>query len=121
VKVFGQMLHTQQFDVARSSWYGDYADPSTFTDLFKSDSDDNNAKWSNARYDQLCAEAQKEPDKSRRLKLLSEAENLMLNEAPIIPLYTPVNAYLFRPQITGIPLAANAMLIFNSVSVAPSQ
>jgi len=121
IKVFGQMLHTQQFDVARSSWYGDYADPSTFTDLFKSDSDDNNAKWSNTRYDQLCAEAQKEPDKSRRLKLLSEAENLMLNEAPIIPLYTPVNAYLFRPQITGIPLAANAMLIFNSVSVAPSQ
>ena len=118
VKVFGQMLHTQQFDVARSSWYGDYADPSTFTDLFKSDSDDNNAKWSNARYDQLCAEAQKEPDKWRRLKLLSEAENLMLNEAPIIPLYTPVNAYLFRPQVTGIPLAANAMLIFNSVSVA---
>jgi oligopeptide transport system substrate-binding protein len=118
VKVFGQMLHTQQFDVARSSWYGDYADPTTFTDKYKSDSDDNDSKWSNPEYDRLCAEAQKEMDKNRRLILLSRAENILLNEAPVIPLYTPVNAYLFRPEVTGIPLAANAMLEFNSVQVA---
>jgi ABC-type oligopeptide transport system substrate-binding subunit len=56
--------------------------------------------------------------KNRRLILLSRAENILLNEAPVIPLYTPVNAYLFRPEVTGIPLAANAMLEFNSVQVA---
>ena len=117
IKVFGQMLHTQQYAVARASWYGDYADPTTFTDKYKSDSDDNDAKWSNAEYDRLCAEAQRETDQGRRLRLLSRAENILLNEAPIIPLYTYVNAYLFRPQVKGIPLAANAMLMFNSVQV----
>jgi oligopeptide transport system substrate-binding protein len=117
VKVFGQMLHTQQYAVARAGWYGDYADPTTFTDKYKSDSDDNDCKWSNAEYDRLCAEAQRETDQGRRLRLLSRAETILLNEAPIIPLYTYVNAYLIRPQVKGIPLAANAMLMFNSVQM----
>ena len=117
VKVFGQMLHTQQYAVARASWYGDYADPTTFSDKYKSDSDDNDAKWSNAEYDRLCAEAQRETDQGRRLRLLGRAENILLNEAPIIPLFTYVNAYMIRPQAKGIPLAANAMLMFNSVQV----
>jgi oligopeptide transport system substrate-binding protein len=117
IKVFGQMLHTQQYAVARASWYGDYADPTTFTDKYKSDSDDNDSKWSNAEYDRLCAEAQREPDQRRRLELLSRAEEILLEEAPIIPLFTYVNAYMFRPNVKGIPLAANAMLMFNSVEV----
>jgi oligopeptide transport system substrate-binding protein len=79
VKVFGQMLHTQQYAVARASWYGDYADPTTFSDKYKSDSDDNDAKWSNAEYDRLCAEAQRETDQGRRLRLLGRAENILLN------------------------------------------
>jgi oligopeptide transport system substrate-binding protein len=117
VKVFGVKLHTQQYDVARAGWYGDYHDPTTFTDKYKSDSNENNAKWSNAEYDRLCAEAQRETDEGRRLRLLSRAESILLNEAPIIPLYTYVNAYLFRPSVQGIPLAASAMLMFNSVQV----
>ena len=117
IKVFGQMLLTQQYDVARASWYGDYADPTTFTDKYKSDSDDNDSKWNSPEYDRLCAEAQKETNQPRRLALLSRAENVLLNDAPIIPLYTYVNAYLFRPEVKGLPLAANAMLMFNSVQV----
>jgi oligopeptide transport system substrate-binding protein len=117
IKVFGQMLHTQQYDVARASWYGDYADPTTFTDKYKSDSDDNDSKWNSPEYDRLCAEAQKETNQPRRLALLSRAESILLNGAPIIPLYTYVNAYLFRPEVKGLPLAANAMLMFNSVQV----
>jgi oligopeptide transport system substrate-binding protein len=118
IKVFGVMLHSQQYAVARASWYGDYDDPSTFTDKYKSDSDDNDSKWNSAEYDHICAEAQRETDTGRRLALLSRAENILLNEAPIIPLYTYVNAYLFRPEVKGLPLAANAMLMFNSVQVA---
>ena len=117
VKVFGARLHTQQFDIARQGWYGDYDDPSTFTDVYKSDSDDNDPKWCNAEYDRLCAEAQKEIDPRRRLKILSRAEGVLLNDAPIIPLFTYVNAYMFRPEVKGIPLAPNGMVMFNPVRV----
>lgn len=115
VKVFAEKLHTQQYAVARASWFGDYDDPTTFTDKYKSDSEDNDSKWSNAQYDRLCSEAQKETNEHRRLELLGRAENILLNEAPIIPLFTYVNAYMFRDQVKGIPLAANAMIMFQSV------
>ena len=81
IKIFGERLHSQQYDIARASWYGDYADPTTFTDKYKTDSDDNDSKWSNAQYDQFCAEAQKETDPAKRLVLLSHAEAILLNRS----------------------------------------
>jgi oligopeptide transport system substrate-binding protein len=117
VKVFGAMLFSQQYSIARASWYGDYDDPSTFTDKYKSDCDDNEAKWANPAYDSLCAQAAKEIDPHRRLVLLSKAEGILLHDAPIIPLYTYVNDYMFRDQVKGLPLLANAEIMFQSVQV----
>jgi oligopeptide transport system substrate-binding protein len=117
VKVFGVKLYSQQYSVARASWYGDYDDPTTFTDKYKSDSDDNDSKWKNGEYDRLCAEAAKETDQHRRLELLSKAEGILLNDAPIIPLYTYVNCYMFRDDVKGLSCLANAMLLFQPVHV----
>jgi len=117
VKVFGADLNTQQYDIARAGWFGDYHDPTTFTDKYKSDSDENNSKWASAEYDRLCAEAQREADPQRRMELLSQAEKILLREAPIIPLFTYVNAYLFRPEVKGVALAANGTVMFNGVQV----
>ena len=41
LKVFGERLHQHEFAVSRASWYGDYYDPSTFTDVLKSSSENN--------------------------------------------------------------------------------
>ncbi|MGD1277922.1 MAG: peptide ABC transporter substrate-binding protein [Tepidisphaeraceae bacterium] len=117
IKIFGARLYNQQYDIARASWYGDYDDPSTFTDKYLSDAENNEAKWSNARYDQLCAEAQKEVDAHRRLQLLSQAEHLLLQDAPILPLYHYVNGYMFRDNVKGIPLAPSAMQMFKAIEV----
>jgi oligopeptide transport system substrate-binding protein len=117
IKIFGERLHSQQYDIARASWFGDYQDPTTFTDKYKTDSDDNDSKWSSAEYDSLCARAQKETDPMKRMALLSQAEGILLKEAPILPLYTYVNAYMFRDNVKGIPLAPNAMLVFSPVQV----
>jgi len=117
VKVFGKLLNTQQYDIARSGWYGDYDDPSTFTDMYKSDSEENNAKWVNPQYDALCAAAQAEKDPRRHLNLLSQAEAILLNDAPIVPLYTYVGVYMFRHNVTGIPLNPHEYLMFQGVRV----
>ena len=47
----------------------------------------NRTGWSNARYDALLREAADEVDPARRLALLSEAEALLLDESPVIPIY----------------------------------
>jgi oligopeptide transport system substrate-binding protein len=117
VKVFGLRLHTQDYDIARASWYGDYDDPSTFTDKYKSDSDDNDSKWNSPEYDAICAAAQKEPDPHKRFALLSKAEAILLQDAPIIPLFHYVNAYLFRDNVQGIPLDPREMVNFKAIQV----
>jgi oligopeptide transport system substrate-binding protein len=117
VKVFGKRLHEQDYEIARASWYGDYDDPSTFTDKYKSDSDDNDSKWANADYDRLCAAAEKELDPQKRFDLLAQAEGILLKESPIMPLFTYVNAYMFRDNVHGLPLSPQAMLMFQSVKV----
>ena len=45
VTVLGARLHSHDFSIAAGDWYGDYDDISTFTDLFKSTSENNNPDW----------------------------------------------------------------------------
>jgi oligopeptide transport system substrate-binding protein len=117
VKVFGVRLHTHDLEIARSSWFGDYPDPTTFADIFRSDSDDNNPAWYNKDYDALCAKAETQTDPAERLRTFSEAENLLLEQAPIIPLYYYIDAYMFRPNIKGIQLDSRDMVMFQGIEV----
>jgi oligopeptide transport system substrate-binding protein len=119
IKQFSTDAHSHNFIVMRAGWTGDYDDPSTFTDKYLSTSEDNDAGWisRNNRYDTLCAAAAVEPDHTRRLALISRAEDVLLTESPIIPLYTQVGAYLFHDNVTGISLSARQMLLFQAVQV----
>jgi oligopeptide transport system substrate-binding protein len=115
IKTFRVRLHGKDYAVARASWIGDYNDVSTFTDKYLSHSDNNDSAWKNPVYDQLCAQAAVEPDARRRLELLGQAEQLLCDQVPIIPLYHYVNAYLFRDHVRGVPLNPRNMVIFKAL------
>ncbi len=115
IKQFRDRLHNKDYAVARASWFGDYNDPSTFTDKYKPDSGNNDSDWLNADYLKLCDKADVEPDADQRLRYFERAEKLLLDEAPILPIYTYVNAYLYRDDIHGIPLNSRAMIMFKSI------
>ena len=102
IKIFGERLHNKDYDIARASWIGDYMDASTFTDKYLSGSGNNDSGWINKDYDRLCAEAAIAVDQTARLKKLHEAEKLLLDEQPIIPMYHYVNADLRRENVHGI-------------------
>jgi oligopeptide transport system substrate-binding protein len=110
-------LHNHNFTVSRAGWFGDYNDPSTFTDKYLSTSENNAAGFNDRRYDALCASAAVEPDPVKRFNLLSQAEDRLLAEAPIAPLYTQVGAYLFRDSVKGLPLNAQQMQMFETIYV----
>jgi oligopeptide transport system substrate-binding protein len=114
-KQFSTDHKNDHFTVSRAGWYGDYDDLSTFTDKYQSSSIDNSGKWVDKAYDDLCAKAAVEPDAAVRSKLLSQAEDRLLTQAAIIPLYTQVGAYLIRPGVTGIPLAPQQMAMFKAI------
>jgi oligopeptide transport system substrate-binding protein len=117
IKVFRERLHNKDYAIARASWIGDYNDPSTFTDKYLSYSENNDSAWSNAEYDRLCRRAAVEGDAKKRLDMLAAAEAILLNEAPIIPIYYYVNAYLFRGNVHGLPLNPRNMVMLQSVQV----
>lgn len=116
IKQFQARLHGKDYDVARASWYGDYNDVSTFTDKYLSDSLNNDSAWKNAEYDSLLHQALKERDPQKRLDLLSQAEQILVKEVPIIPLYHYVNKYVMRDNVKGIPLNPRNMVIFKKVT-----
>jgi oligopeptide transport system substrate-binding protein len=116
IKQFQTRLHGKDYDVARASWYGDYNDVSTFTDKYRSDSLNNDSGWVNAEYDRLIDAAKKEIDPQKRLDLLSQAEQILVTEVPIIPMFHYVNKYGMRDNVKGIPLNPRNMVVFKRVT-----
>jgi oligopeptide transport system substrate-binding protein len=92
---------TLSYEITFYRWIGDYNDPSTFLYLFKSDSGQNNTGWANADYDRLNNEADRAAEPATRDALLQKAEALLLNEAPIAPVYYGTRTYLIQPYVKG--------------------
>jgi oligopeptide transport system substrate-binding protein len=93
--------HNADFEIIRAGWYGDYLDPSTFLDLFRSDNDMEQSGWKNAKYDAFMDDAQKETDQAKRMEDFQQAEAILLAEAPFIPLYDYTTIILIRPEVRG--------------------
>jgi oligopeptide transport system substrate-binding protein len=91
-----------QYDVARRSWIGDYLDPNTFLSCWATADGNNRTGWSNARFDALLNRAAHELDPKRRLATLAEAEALLLDEGPVLPIYHYSTNELIKPYVHGI-------------------
>ncbi len=98
-KVFQKTILDMEYDVARSGWIGDYIDPTTFLSLFTTGDSNNHTGWSNADYDRLLAEAAVIRDPAERYARLRAAEEVLLDELPIIPIYWYTTKYLIRPEV----------------------
>lgn len=85
--------------VFRSSWIGDYNDAYTFAQYLKSDFGINLPRYHNDAYDRLLIQAAAEVDGSRRQELLEQAERLMFEDQPLIPLYFYVSKHLVKPWV----------------------
>ena len=103
------------FAISRGSWYGDYLDVTTFLDMFTPLSLNNTAVWNSPEYESLMNKGRATADPQERLRLLAEAEQLFLDEAPIMPLYHYTNRFVHRPDVTGIPRSPRNMVIIKNV------
>lgn len=88
-------------ELFRSSWIGDYNDAHTFAQVLTSSSGVNLPRYRSAVYDALVARATVEGDLRERRTLLEQAEQVMLRDQPIIPLYYYVNKRLVKPEVQG--------------------
>lgn len=100
-KVYLDTQRNLDFDVSRSAWIGDYPDPNTFSDLFVTGGENNRTGWGHPRYDRAIRAAASEPDVDKRMRLLEEAETILMDELPILPIYTYVTQNLVNPRLGG--------------------
>ena len=91
-----------KYQVARRSWIGDYMDPTTFLNAMKTGDGNNRTGWSNAQYDAWLAAAASEPDAARRSALLTRCEDLLLRQAPLIPIYHYTTTEFVKPYVRGL-------------------
>ncbi|MCC6415075.1 MAG: peptide ABC transporter substrate-binding protein, partial [Opitutaceae bacterium] len=89
------------FQILRSEWAGDYLDPATFLNVFTGDSGNNHTGWSNQAYDSILYQAARTPDQSARYTLFRRAEEILLRDAPIIPIYYYTTVRLVHPAVRG--------------------
>ncbi len=90
-----------QYQILLSDWVADYLDPTTFLDLWRSDSGNNHTGWTSPAYDALMRRADATADPAARSTILAQAEALMLTAAPIAPIYFNTHIYLIRPEVRG--------------------
>jgi len=89
------------WQVMRFSWVGDYNDPGTFTDIFRSDSPQNLPGYVSPDYDKLLDEARQISDPGARAEKLSSAEARLLDDYPIAPLYFYVSKHHVSSRVQG--------------------
>jgi oligopeptide transport system substrate-binding protein len=90
-----------RYQILLSDWVGDYLDPTTFLDLWRSDNGNNHTGWGSPEYDALLFAAARTADPMARARQLQRAEALMLAAAPVIPLYYNTHVFLVQPSVRG--------------------
>ena len=102
-KVYLNSVSQREFQVARRGWIGDYVDANNFLDLFITDGGNNNTGYANDIYDDIILNlAPKAKTRDERYELFYKAESMMMDEMPIIPIYTYTSKHLIHPSVEGI-------------------
>ncbi|XEI34158.1 peptide ABC transporter substrate-binding protein [Aeromonas veronii] len=91
------------FQVARSFLFGDYVEPSAMLGSFRCQDLRNESGYCNPEFDLLLEQAANTLDSASRGELYRHAEQLLLEEAPILPLYHYNQMRLVDPTLRGLP------------------
>ena len=100
-KVYLSRQSIGDYTVARAGWIGDYVDPKTFLDMMVTGRGNNQTGWSNKDYDQLLIKASQSPTQEERFKNLYKAEEILIDELPLIPIYTYTRIYMLNKDVKG--------------------
>ena len=102
---YAEMLQRQssgEYEIGWGGWVGDYDDPYTYLELFKSDCPYNNSRYSNPKVDELLTASQNEADAKKRQELLAQAEQIILDEGAVLPQAEREVYYLIDDDVKGL-------------------
>ncbi len=97
-KFYRDDLRQGNFMIARGGWFGDYGDPTTFLELFRTGDGNNHRGYSSEYVDDLLDQAAAETDPERRFEILHECERFLFQEdVPALTICNYVRVYMYDP------------------------
>lgn len=103
-ELYGITLPNGEFEICFGGWVPDYDDPYTYLELFKSDVGYYDLGFVNKEYDSLLEASRTEPDEQKRMDMLAEAEQILLEEAAFVPTHLSTRHYLLSDKVSGLEL-----------------
>ncbi len=125
-----EQVQSGKSDFFRFAWIADYPDPETFLTIFygkhvpANNTDKsfvNYTRFKNARFDSLFAASFTESDKAKRYALLTQAEQIVLDEAPFMPIFYDVNYRLEQLNVRNFPENAMNYMDLSVVYLIPKD
>ena len=109
-----------KFQMLSDGWSADYPDPENFLGkLFASDSPLNYSRYRNADVDTLLQQGRRETDRTKRYSLYIQAEQKIVDDASIIPLFWPVDYQVIKPCVKGYPSVSMTIPKYRYISIDP--
>ena len=102
-RVWNDTMRQMNYHIARYGWVGDYLDASTFLELFESTNGNNQTGFKNQEYDDLIRKARITGNQQERLAAFQRCEEILAEEAPLIPIYFYSRNYLKHPAVKNWP------------------
>ena len=102
-KVYLEDMHQGNYQIGRMGWLGDFNDPINFLELYKEKNGGNNDTfWENAQYKELLNKSATIQDHNERLKVLGDAEKILMDEMPIAPIYFYTQSWVQKDSVKDV-------------------
>lgn len=116
-KVFQATRNDKNYEIARDGWGADYTDPMTFLDMLQKKSGQNHAGYNNPQYDKLVDAAKVEQDATKRFELLHQAEDILMEDMPVIPLYYDTQPMGVKSYIKDLKVSSLGFIYFDKAHI----
>lgn len=100
-KVYQADRIRRKYLLSRAGWVGDYLDAHAFLEMYLSTGGQNTTGFANPEYDRLVRASRGQTDLSARHETYRQAEDILLRELPIIPLFYDGKPHLVHPAVRG--------------------
>ena len=117
-KVFLSTRKNGDFDIAVMAWVMDFPDAAGLLECFMTDSPTNDGRYSNPEFDTLMKKARVELDHTKRIDYLHEAEKILIEDMPLIPMYFVSDIKMQSPNVKGIYQFPTGIVIFREADIS---
>ncbi|MGN0355423.1 MAG: peptide ABC transporter substrate-binding protein [Muricoprocola sp.] len=112
--VFLQTRKDGDYSIARNGWIADYNDPMSFLDMWVTGGGNNDAQYSNEKYDELISAAKATSVQEERMDYMHQAEDIIIGEDhALCPLYFYTQKYMLKDGIKNMYYTPLGFFFFN--------